>query len=342
MLRATVLTFVLATVAASPSPPSHRASAPTACCATPQAAPSTSSIATIPGARATATKAAPKSGRPSWRGSAPRSRASSPCTPNRRADAVGLERQTALLFRRRPRARRCRRRRARRRLACGARDGAGGRAFRQGRTGGAAMASLLKSLGLPASRRRRHRPQPADGLQPGRAAEEEPIDVTKMPSDPKARADFLADAIVEGQGRGQARQARRRAARHDRQDPAGDGRRGGEEEVNEAIDSLVETGSKKLLTALLTAIVGKAPTHDAAGRQASHRPAAQGEGHRRADLKSPSCRCPGTSRRSRPRTTSSSAACRARRGPAPTSTSSCARRTGSSPTARWAPAGSSS
>ena len=30
--------------------------------------------------------------------------------------------------------------------------------------------------------------------------------------------------------------------------------------LNEAIDSLVETGSKKLLTALLTAIVGKAPT----------------------------------------------------------------------------------
>jgi len=81
-----------------------------------------------------------------------------------------------------------------------------------------------------------------------------------MPSEPKARADFLADAIV--QVKDAVKRDKLVAALRDtivKIQPVMDDAEA-KKKLNDAIDSLVETGSKKLLTALLTAIVGKAPT----------------------------------------------------------------------------------
>ncbi len=86
------------------------------------------------------------------------------------------------------------------------------------------------------------------------------FDASKMPSEPKARADFLADAIL--QVKDAVKRDKLVAALRDtlvKIQPFMDDAEA-KKKLNDAIDSLVETGSKKLLTALLTAIVGKAPT----------------------------------------------------------------------------------
>ena len=153
------------------------------------------------------------------------------------------------------------------------------------------MASLLKSLGLPAlaagddagtARAGDGPPPPIDvsrlppiegpdgrkidlnlpmGYDPDAPRKKNPaFDVSKMPSDPKARADFLADAIV--QVKDAVKRDKLVAALRDtivKIQPVMDDAEA-KKKLNEAIDSLVETGSKKLLEALLTAIVGKAPT----------------------------------------------------------------------------------
>jgi len=92
------------------------------------------------------------------------------------------------------------------------------------------------------------------------APAKKPADLGKLPSDPKARVDFLADAVIKVQDA--VKRDKLVAALRDaivKIQPVMDDKEA-KKKIDEAIDSLISAGSKKLLTALLVAIVGKAPT----------------------------------------------------------------------------------
>ena len=147
------------------------------------------------------------------------------------------------------------------------------------------MATLLKVLGLPtptaaAAAPAAAPPQTAGGgrLPPieapdGRkidlnlpmgydpdAPAKKPVEFGKLPSDPRARVDFLADAVTKVQDA--VKRDKLVTALRDaivKIQPVMPDKEA-KKKIDEAIDSLIATGSKKLLTALLVAIVGKAPT----------------------------------------------------------------------------------
>lgn len=83
---------------------------------------------------------------------------------------------------------------------------------------------------------------------------------TRLPSDPKERVDFLADAVLKVQDA--VKRDKLVVALRDAivriQPVMAD--KDAKKKLDEAIDSLISSGSKKLLTALLVAIVGKEPT----------------------------------------------------------------------------------
>jgi len=131
--------------------------------------------------------------------------------------------------------------------------------------------SLLKILGLPTPAAPPAAAPPLAGPD-GRSIDlnlpkgydpdaptKKPID-TRLPSDPKERVDFLADAVLKVQDA--VRRDKLVVALRDaivRIQPVMSDKEA-KKKIDEAIDSLISTGSKKLLTALLVAVVGKAPT----------------------------------------------------------------------------------
>ena len=151
--------------------------------------------------------------------------------------------------------------------------------------------TLLKSLGLPtlaaapstaappAAAPRSASPPPIDvsRLPPVAGPDGRPIDLNlpkgydpdapvkkpafdKLPSDPKERVDFLADAVTRVQDA--VKRDKLVVALRDaivKIQPVMPDKEA-KKKIDEAIDSLVSTGSKKLLTALLVAIVGKEPS----------------------------------------------------------------------------------
>lgn len=97
------------------------------------------------------------------------------------------------------------------------------------------------------------------GYNPDAPARKPAFD-TKLPSDPKERVDFLADAVAKVQDA--VKRDKLVVALRDaivKIQPVMPDKEA-KKKIDEAIDSLISTGSKKLLTALLVAIVGKAPT----------------------------------------------------------------------------------
>ena len=107
--------------------------------------------------------------------------------------------------------------------------------------------SLPQGLGLP------------PGYDPD-AAKNKPTDDLKLPADPQKQIDLLADAIsktTDAVKRDKLVRALRDAVAKI-QPVMSD--KDAKKQIDKAIDSLVESGSKKLLLALITAVVGKGPS----------------------------------------------------------------------------------
>lgn len=121
------------------------------------------------------------------------------------------------------------------------------------------MAALLKALGLPTLAAGAIDLNLPMGYDPDAPAKK-PIDASKLPSDPKARVDFLADAVLKVQDA--VKRDKLVAALRDaivKIQPVMPDKEA-KKKIDEAIDSLISTGSKKLMMALLVAVVGKEPT----------------------------------------------------------------------------------
>ena len=123
----------------------------------------------------------------------------------------------------------------------------------------------LPSLGLPAAVALAAGPATAagSGATPTSLKMRDPDATTpdpKLPADPKKQVDLLADAIVKVQDATKRDKLivllRDAIVKIQPVMPDKDAKKA----IDKAIDSLIETGSKKLLTALIETLVGKAPT----------------------------------------------------------------------------------